>query len=458
MLECSPLIGPALDLAAGEKWESFHTFELLRDASDRERRGLAECRFWSTFAPWSRENPIYMHITFSDPAKIRAAIDQCAEVGFEMMILSFGSGFDPESRDPKYQASMKALVEYAKTREIALGGYSLLASRGGAPGDLCIAKDTGKPARDRIEGSHFGPTPCLCSAWGLDYFHQLREFYRQTGAGVLEHDGSYPGDTCASTQHPGHRDFYDSQWRQWLQIRDFYRWCCGQGVYLNVPDWHFLNGSCKEPMGYVENNWSLPREDQQIITRQNIYDGTFVKGPTMGFMFVPLTQYHGGGAAATVEPLAEHLDHYETQLASLFGAGVQACYRGPRLYDNDTTKTMVKKWVDFYKAHRAVLDSDLIHLRRADGRDWDGWLHVNPQGREKGLAMFYNPLAEPIERSIRLPLYYTGLTGQARLRHEDGSVEKVSLRPDDSVEVTVKIAAHSRTWLTVSAPEESKNQ
>ena len=452
MLECSPLIGPALDLAAGETWESFRTFELLRDGSDRERRGLAECRFWSTFAPWTRENPVYMHITFSDPAKIRAAIDQCSEVGFEMMILSFGSGNNPESRDVRYQKTMKELVDYATSKGIVLGGYSLLASRGGAPDQLCIAKDTGKPATHQIEGSHFGASPCLCSRWGLDYFQQLRQFYHLTGAGVLEHDGSYPGDVCASTRHPDHRDFDDSQWRQWLQIRDFYRWCCGQCVYLNVPDWHFLNGSCKEPMGYVENNWSLPREDQQIITRQNIHDGPYVKGPTMGFMFVPLTEYHGGGPGATVEPLSEHLDHYETQLASLFGAGVQACYRGPRLYDTDTTKAVVKKWVAFYKAHRPVLDSDLIHLRRADGRDWDGWLHVNPQGREKGLAMFYNPLAEPIERSIRLPLHYTGLTGQARLRHEDDSVENVSLRPDDSVDVTVKIAAQSRTWLEVSSP------
>ena len=50
----------------------------------------------------------------------------------------------------------------------------------------------------------------------------------------------------------------------------------------------------------------------------------------MGWMFVPLTQYHGGGAAATIEPLKDHLPHYGQRLANLFGAGVQACYRGPR--------------------------------------------------------------------------------------------------------------------------------
>ena len=57
----------------------------------------------------------------------------------------------------------------------------------------------------------------------------------------------------------------------------------------------------------------------------------------MGWMFVPLTQYHGGGDAATIEPLKDHLAHYETRLANLLGAGVQACYRGPRLFDTDET-------------------------------------------------------------------------------------------------------------------------
>lgn len=99
-------------------------------------------------------------------------------------------------------------------------------------------------------------------------------------------------------------------------------------------------GSNKTPMGYVETNWSLPRSYQEIIERQNIYDGTWRKTPSMGFMFVPLTQYHGGGAAATIEPLNEHLDHYETRLRNLFGAGVQACYRGPRLYDTEQTRKL----------------------------------------------------------------------------------------------------------------------
>ena len=149
-------------------------------------------------------------------------------------------------------------------------------------------------------------------------------------------------------------------------------------------------------MGYREVNWSLPRDRQILLARQNIYDGTSEKTPSMGWMFVPLVEYHGGGEAATLEPLAEHLDAYEAHLAQNFGCGVQACYRGPRLYDGVETKAAVKKWVDFYKCYRAILESDIIHLRRADGRDIDGVMHVNPQLPTCGLAFF---LIRPTSRS-----------------------------------------------------------
>ena len=200
-------------------------------------------------------------------------------------------------------------------------------------------------------------------------------------------------------------------------------------------------------MGYRESNWSLPRAEQELIERQNIYDGTWTKTASMGWMMVPLTEYQGGGAAATIEPLNKHLPHYESRLANLLGAGAQACYRGPRLFDTDETKAVVKKWVDFYKAHREALDGDLIHLRRADGRDWDGWLHVNPQGREKGFAFFYNPLPVAIERDIRVPLRYTGLSESARVSVEGGPATLIDLDRSESAAVRIKVPAQGRTWL-----------
>jgi hypothetical protein len=79
-----------------------------------------------------------------------------------------------------------------------------------------------------------------------------------------------------------------------------------------------------------------------------------------------------------------------------------------------------QKWVSFYKSHREVLDSDMIHLRRPDGRDWDGFVYVNPQGNEKALAFLYNPLEEEISREIRIPLYYAGRGGRADMTQAMG--------------------------------------
>ncbi len=386
-----------------------------------------------------------MHVRSARPEAVRTAVDQCAEVGFQMVILTFGSGFDIENEKPEYLAQIKGLADYARSKGIVLGGYSLLASRSIDPENDAINPQTGKPG-----GARFGNSPCLGSPWAEDYFRKLRQFFEQTGCGVLEHDGSYPGDVCASNHHPGHAGLKDSQWKQWKVITGFYQWCRARGIYLNVPDWYYLAGSSKCGMGYRETNWSLPRDQQEIIERQNIYDGTWEKTPSMGWMFVPLTEYQGGGAAATIEPLKDHLPHYETRLANLFGAGVQACYRGPRLYDCDETKALVKKWVAFYRQHRAILDSDLVHLRRPDGRDWDGWLHVNPALPERGLAMFYNPLDQPLQRRIRLPLYYTGLSARAVIRRENAKPDTITLARDYSVQLTLVIPAHGRTWLTVA--------
>jgi hypothetical protein len=166
-------------------------------------------------------------------------------------------------------------------------------------------------------------------------------------------------------------------------------------------------------------------------------------------MFVPLTEYHGGGAAATIEPLHEHLAHYEQRLANLFGAGVMACYRGPRLYDTDETKAVVKRWVDFYKKHREVLNGDIIHLRRADDRNLDYILHVNPGGDEKGLLMVYNPLAREVRETLRIPLYYTGKTMRASISERDGPARSLRLDRTCAIELPVKVAPRGVTWSVV---------
>ena len=119
-------LGPGVRLQPGEAFTSFRTFEILHDSDDRERKGLARRKMYRTVAPQITENPIFMHVRSADPASVRLAIDQCAEVGFEMVIMTFWSGFNIESEDPKYIATMKKLVDYAHSKGIELGGYTLM--------------------------------------------------------------------------------------------------------------------------------------------------------------------------------------------------------------------------------------------------------------------------------------------------------------------------------------------
>ncbi|HXS54989.1 MAG TPA: hypothetical protein VN726_02625, partial [Hanamia sp.] len=369
LLESKPPIGPAVRLQPQQKFEPFHTYEMMYDSYDKERCGLAERKMYRILAPWATENPIFLHLTSTDPTIVKNAVDQCYATGFEMVILSFGSGLNMEDTSEANIQKIKSLVDYAHSKGIEMGGYSLFSSRSIDPKDDVINPETGKPG-----GAIFGNAPCLGSEWGLAYLQKLKTFIAKTGFDLLEHDGPYPGDICASTSHPGHGGMYDSQWKQWALSISFYKELRDKGVYINAPDWYFLNGTNKVGMGYRETDWSLPRDRQVIIERQNIYDGTWNKTPSMGWTFVPLTQYHGGGADATLEPLSEHLNDYEAHLVQNFGSGVQACYRGPRLFDTPVTEALVKKEVSWYKKYRTILNSDIIHIRRADGRDYDAIL------------------------------------------------------------------------------------
>ncbi len=445
VLEVRPPLGPDTDIPAHGSMETFRTWELLYDSTDRQRKGLETCRMYRTIAPWTTENPLMLHLTSTDPTVVKTAIDQAAQCGFEMVIFSFGSGLNMEDESPGNIARFKEFADYAHQKGLQIGGYSLLASRSIDAADDVINPKTGKPG-----GAIFGNSPCLCSAWGIAYFQHIKHFLSATGFDLLENDGSYPGDVCASTTHPGHHGLLDSQWQQFWKIAHFYRWCRGRGIYLNVPDWYFLQGSNKSGMGYRETNWSLPRDLQHLHARQNMYDGTWNKTPSMGWMFVPLVQYHGGGAAATIEPLHEHIEDYREHLMDCLLYGVQACYRGPRLYDTPTVRKMVQTCVSFFKHHRAILQSDVIHLRRPDGEDWDGILHVNPSLLECGLAAFFNPLSHSITRTIHLPLYYTGLTKYAMVSLEGKRAKKYTLNRQYSITLQVTIPAHAFTWCVIT--------
>jgi hypothetical protein len=444
IVKSGPKVGPAQLLSNGQDWQSINTFVMPLDGTNRERNTLSQRKMYRMLAPWSTENPIFLHLTSTNPEVVKEAVDQCVHTGYEMIILSFSCGLNMEDQSQANLDKFKQLADYAHSKGIQMGGYSLFSSRTINPETDVISIKTGKPG-----GANFGNAPCLGSQWGIDYLKKIKNFIDYTGIDLLEHDGPYPGDFCASTTHPGHQGYDDSQWKQWKQTTDFYQSLQAKDIYMNIPDFYILTGSNKTTVGYREVNWSLPRAQQIILGRQNLYDGTWTRTPSMGWSFVPLVQYHGGGAAATLEPLSEHLKEYAAHMDQNYGSGVQACYRGNRLYDTDATKDLVTQEISHYKKYRDILNADIIHLRRPTGRDWDGILHADPTLKQKGFAMLYNPLKTELTIKAKLPMYYTGIKGKAFLSIKGQSAKQYLVDKDGNIEVMVTIPAERNTWLVL---------
>jgi len=444
LLQIYPEKVTSIVLSPSQSIQSVRTHELLMDSYDRERRGLMIQKMYATVAPWTTQNPIFMHLVSANDDEVKTAVDQCAATGYEALILSFGSHCDMEDTSDLNIQRWKYLTDYAHSKGIQIGSYSLFSSRRIDDETDVISPLTGKPG-----GAFFGNAPCMGSKWGLTYIDKLKYFISSTGFDIFENDGPYPGDVCASTVHPGHSGLEDSQWKQMELQKELYHWCNEHGIYVNAPDWYFLDGTHKIGVGYREVNFSLSREQQKIINRQNIHDGTFEKSPSMGWGFVPLTRYQGGGPEAVLEPLEDHLKDYEMLMVQYYGAGVQACYRGPRLYDTEKTKQLVVKTISWYKQYRNILNSPIIHLRRADAREWDGFMHVNPSLEDKAFVMLFNPTKTLIKQTIKLPLYYAGLTHSISITDKYNRRLNVKVDNNHEASIEVEIKPDDYSWYVV---------
>ena len=106
---------------------SFRVVEMLVGTSEPERFGLARQRLTRILAPQTMETPIYFHMTEGESREFRQTVDQLAEVGFDMIFYSFGSGFDLQTTvyNMTILKQLKDDIAYANARGIE-GFYSYL--------------------------------------------------------------------------------------------------------------------------------------------------------------------------------------------------------------------------------------------------------------------------------------------------------------------------------------------
>jgi hypothetical protein len=124
-----PAVGPAVHISGTggkittTKFSSFRTIILLHDSLDLTRQMLGHHQIYRRLAPWIQENPLQLHLTNDTTAAFDTALEQMQEVGWETLVLSFGSGFRYEMQaDDPYIQTLKANVKKATSMGIEVGG------------------------------------------------------------------------------------------------------------------------------------------------------------------------------------------------------------------------------------------------------------------------------------------------------------------------------------------------
>ncbi|QDU27325.1 hypothetical protein ETAA8_24120 [Anatilimnocola aggregata] len=211
-------------------------------------------------------------------------------------------------------------------------------------------------------------------------------------------------------------------------------------LYLTIPDWYVLNGQTCTGMGYREATDNIDIGLQALIYRQYIFDGTWHKTASMGWVNLNTEMLHGD--------MEKDLDRYERMFFTMMSSGAQVWVRGHRLYDGPKSKAMLLKWMTWYKKHRDLVQGDIIHLRRPDGRSLDYTLHVDPK-HKRGMLLVFNPLQHPVTKTLTVPLYYTGLTGQAHIHEQEGEAKPYPLDEQSQAKLPVTIPADGFSWYVI---------
>lgn len=403
-------MGPDYDIAPEEEYKGMKVFELIHLSEYYEQRLIEIKHMYRTVAPWVTEAPVFQHLIADNPKKVRQAIDDAQKLGVDMIIQSFGSGIKMHSKSQRYINKHKKLYDYAHSKGIKMGAYTLAIVKNYMP---IITRECNVYADPK--GRIFR---CLACDWSKKYWKRIFGFCDKTGLDAIEIDGPYHFLKCSGGKGHLHKGLSDSRHLQWkLSTVEVFRNIRNRKMYVNAPDWLYLNGNNKAGIGYEEIAFSQPRQEQLITTRIYNYKGTFGKIPSMGWSFLPVSVYHGGGDKASFAPLDKNVFDYDWMLFENLVAGIMPCIRGKMLYDDDKSYEVIKKHIEFYKKYKYVINGDTIHFlppvqdknNPCRTVDIDGILNVRSQGKIRGMLALFNQTDREIAKTIRVPVYYTGL-------------------------------------------------
>ncbi|NMP37536.1 MAG: hypothetical protein GX051_05350, partial [Clostridiales bacterium] len=162
-LEVAPLYRMNVALSPEQSVSSITAFELLLSTDYYEQRLTEVKAMYRLVAPWCTDNVLFFHLISNSSAAIKKATNQCAEIGLEMIIQSFGSGVNMESGNEKYLSRIKSAYDYAHKNGLRIGAYTLAYVKNYRPvkGDEALNHD----------GS--GICRCLSTDWSEQYMKDV---------------------------------------------------------------------------------------------------------------------------------------------------------------------------------------------------------------------------------------------------------------------------------------------
>lgn len=400
-----------------------------------ERWGLTIRRFLALISPQGFENPLQNHLFVGNDQSIRDTCDEMQLVGWEMLVLTGGSGFDIESYNATYRAEFATDVQYCNARGIEVGGYDLI----GWTRDPGNGWSTLNP-----DGSDSGDA-CFASGWEEYLSNAFFSFANSTGITVVETDGPYAGYSCSNASHAGHSGESNSVAIQTRNMADLYSALQSKGYYINAPDSYFPFGISKQGIGYNEGTFRLADVDViSLIQRQVVYDATYYTYPSMAWSQIPMQTYDYTSSFG--------LNQFEQGVAGQMVMGIGTFINqqpgGPFL-PVPGVQSILSMWATWFKQYRVLLSAGvLIHVARPDGQGLDIILHALATEVIPGLLIITNPTPDPITvQNLLVPLYYTGL--------QPGSSATIAWQGSQMVNVTLDWRARARFTDGVTVPGRS---
>jgi hypothetical protein len=65
------------------------------------------------------------------------------------------------------------------------------------------------------------------------------------------------------------------------------------------------------------------------------------------------------------------------------------------------------------------------------------------------MLVVFNPLNRPVEKTLRVNLYYTGLTQAARVRAPGQAAKSFKLNRDYTIDLPVRVPAQGMSWFVM---------